>query len=239
MEEFIISATNINDVSEEVRSDPFYQKAYVLLENGMKTDDEYARPRGVLSTALSRGLGPLPEGFKVIHDVSAQWAFMRRWQRVVGSISAVVIWIIMAILMTNIPWMVMSPFSIVANLFAGKSVTDSSPVVAVITLVIIAIALVASLIWGTRFRNSLVKMALIEEMWFRAGAEKWSIGKRVYSCVVFSFAHILNLVYPIGVLLVLVIAGAIFMAVYLWFIDGRTTPIRLFLHRHASTRHTT
>lgn len=215
MKESSIPATNVVSIKVGDEMIVLPEQAYSLMENGLKTDTDYVRPKGFLSKFVNRGLGPLPAGFKNIDDISSAWLFVRKWHRIVGSISAILIWFAMVFLMTLYPWMVMSPFSIVANLFQERGVGESSPIVAIITLTIMAISLIASLVWFRRFRSWMTKMAIQEEMWFRAGAEKWSYGQRIYSCVAFSFAHIFNLIYPIGVLIVLVLAGGIFMAVYL------------------------
>lgn len=57
--------------------------------------------------------------------------------------------------------------------------------------------------------------AVSEELWFRAGCERWTWGQRVYSCVTFGFLHLTNLVIPLSIALVLTCGGAVFMWVYL------------------------
>jgi len=135
----------------------------------------------------------------------------------------------MMILMTAFPWMVMSPVSVVLNLFSGDDVTTGSSAVSMINVIVVGVMVTASLIWFRQFRMFITKFALSEEMWFRAGSEKWSRGQKIYSCVAFSFAHVFNLIYPIGVLIVLVVTGAILMAVYLRVYKKTSDPYQAVL----------
>ena len=57
--------------------------------------------------------------------------------------------------------------------------------------------------------------AVIEEQWFREGAENWSFKQRVLSCLGFALLHLENLIYPLATLLPLGVMGAVFMVVYL------------------------
>lgn len=59
------------------------------------------------------------------------------------------------------------------------------------------------------------RAALLEEQWFRSGAETWSWPQRLYSCVAFGAIHLLNLIYAIANLVGVTMVGAILLAVYL------------------------
>lgn len=59
------------------------------------------------------------------------------------------------------------------------------------------------------------RMAIIEEQWFREGAENWTLRQRFMSCISFGFVHQGNLVYRLSTILPLSGLGAIFMAEYL------------------------
>lgn len=59
-------------------------------------------------------------------------------------------------------------------------------------------------------------MAVLEEQWFREGAENWTARQRFMSCVGFGFAHMANLFYPLSAILPLSLGGYLFMRVYLY-----------------------
>ncbi len=64
--------------------------------------------------------------------------------------------------------------------------------------------------------NFVLRLALWEEMAFRAGAEKWSVLDRLRASLLFGAVHILNIWYSFAAGLALSLTGFGFMAVYLW-----------------------
>lgn len=58
-------------------------------------------------------------------------------------------------------------------------------------------------------------MAVVEEQWFREGAENWSGRQRFMSCFGFGVAHMANLFYAFSTILPLSLGGYLFMRVYL------------------------
>lgn len=59
------------------------------------------------------------------------------------------------------------------------------------------------------------KLVAEEELWFRTGAQNWTIWQRIGSCVGFGVLHVFNFIYPVSSILVLMLVGGVFMFVYL------------------------
>jgi hypothetical protein len=56
--------------------------------------------------------------------------------------------------------------------------------------------------------------ALSEEQTFRQGCESWTTRERTRACLLFGFAHIFNLIYPLATLVALSVGGGLFMWSY-------------------------
>ena len=66
-----------------------------------------------------------------------------------------------------------------------------------------------------------LKMAIYEELLFRAGSEKWSWLQRLRAGVFFGLIHITNIWYSLAAGIALSVTGLLFMAVYLY-VHNRT-----------------
>ncbi len=67
------------------------------------------------------------------------------------------------------------------------------------------------------FYNLWLRLALWEEMVFRAGSEKWNWGQRLWVSFVFGAIHVINIWYSMAAGLALGLTGFGFMLVYQWY----------------------
>lgn len=66
------------------------------------------------------------------------------------------------------------------------------------------------------FYNFWLKLALWEEMVFRAGAEKWTWSERIRASFIFGTVHIINIWYSFAAGIALSLTGFAFLLIYLW-----------------------
>lgn len=169
----------------------------------------YRRPNGFWARIINRMLGPVPED---AGDVSYQPAEFdqvpSRWP--VSIVAVLVVLGGVLGLQLFVPASGTSP----VTLALGHRIGDWF-VLTLVTVLLIFIA-VRHLTARLSFRQTMYRVALLEEKWFRLGAERWNGWQRVGSCVGFGVAHLLNLIYVLATLGMLAVAGAIFMAVYLY-----------------------
>lgn len=69
----------------------------------------------------------------------------------------------------------------------------------------------------SRFYNLWLRMALREEMVFRAGGETWNWAQRIWASFVFGTIHIVNIWYSMAAGIALGLTGFGFMLVYRWY----------------------
>ena len=68
---------------------------------------------------------------------------------------------------------------------------------------------------STRIYAKIYQWALLEEVVFRYGSEKWTWAQRIKVSVLFGAMHFLNIIVPLSVAVGLIAIGGVFMAVYL------------------------
>lgn len=169
---------------------------------------KYRRPAGWLARTLNRRLGPLPTFDAIIYD-REEFAAAPSY-RVLAALTALVVPGTVVALTTLAPVAGSSPVSLVVG-----SAIVSNLIIGLFTALLL-VAIVVCVRHGLHpLREFVFQAALDEEQWFRTGAESWSKGQRIYSCVSFGFAHIINLVYTFLVLGLLMLVGGLFMWVYL------------------------
>jgi hypothetical protein len=178
---------------------------------------QFQRPQNRWARIVSYGLGPLPdEADSISYDRTEFIEAPSRWPLAIATFLTVAGG---AFVLTALaPVTAVSP----ANLALGSDGT-AKVVVGLFTsllLIISALHLLGQLSWT----KIIYSAALREEQWLRLGAERWNPAQRVYSCVVFGVAHAANLVYAVATCGLLVLAGAVFMTVYLH--ELRTTGSR-------------
>lgn len=76
------------------------------------------------------------------------------------------------------------------------------------------------------FYNLWLRLALWEEMVFRAGSEKWTWAERIRASFLFGIVHIVNIWYSMGAGLALGLTGFGFMLIYQW--NYRKTQNQIF-----------
>lgn len=168
----------------------------------------FRRPRGPWTNLINRLLGPLPAGVeRVDYDPTEFAKLPGRWISVVGTFLAVMAGAV--VLPHVLPFASSSPVS----LAAGEDLT--TPIVVGVMTVLLAFLAVLHVTRKMSIKKAVYTFALIEEQWFRQGSETWSRKRRLGSCVGFGIAHLGNLIVAFATAGMLMIAGAIFMAVYM------------------------
>lgn len=85
------------------------------------------------------------------------------------------------------------------------------------------------------FYNFWLKLALWEEMIFRAGCEKWTWAERIRASFIFGTVHIINIWYSFAAGIALSLTGFAFLLVYLW--DYRRTKSQVSATAISGTVH--
>lgn len=65
-----------------------------------------------------------------------------------------------------------------------------------------------------RFRTSHTRRVIVEEQWYREGADQWSQLQRIRSSLAFGIGHISNLIYPFLAFLPLAVMGYVLTSIY-------------------------
>lgn len=168
----------------------------------------YRRPNRAWARLISRPLGPLPRVEWVSYDpVEFATAPANRW---VGIVAAVAVVVAVTTVITLVPALGTTPVTLAFGVDWGSWVT-----IVLITAVLVIMPILARRRSGRTLRALVHQLALNEELWFRAGAERWSAGRRLYSCAAFGFVHLANLIYSIATLGLMVGVGGVFMIIYL------------------------
>lgn len=180
---------------------------------------QFRRPDKGVSGVLSRLLPPLPGFVPVWYPTPAVLRRLPSYRLAAfGLLVGAVTLLIMLVL--TIPWMRISPATLVFTA-TGHLFGDLWGTIAGVPIIILLIAMVSEAGGTTilHYKAHGVKFwdgaAMYEEQWFRTGAEKWSPGQRVYSTIAFGAVHVVNIIYPIGSLIVVTLVGGVFMACYL------------------------
>lgn len=179
----------------------------------------YKRPSGWITKHFTRVLGPLPENMVEIDPKS------ERSQEIIKSLPSynatalTMLFMVIGVfigLSVAFPGLLISPLSLFMTATdIGGGEAGHSVVMNILFTVIAIVAIVMMIFNRNGARKFVFNAALNEEMWFRSGAENWTIRQRFVSCVSFGFCHVINLVYPVVTLVALSLVGAVLMAVYL------------------------
>lgn len=179
-------------------------------------EHSYARPdKGWLAGPINKMLGPLPNHQYLVIDEELNKG-VKRYRALSLVFLATIITLLLAFVHFA-PWAAISPFSVVDHTLNNLGVSGWLSAIIVIALFFVLIFTSAQF----KYRKSIISKSALEtaaaeeELWFRAGSESWSWPQRVGSCVGFGLIHVTNFIYPIASILVLMIAGAMFMFVYL------------------------
>jgi len=152
-------------------------------------------------------LGPPPQPQEWIALDPAELRGIRSWWPVAVPL-ALLLMITLGLIGSFAPWATTSAFGAV-----GGPGLQSWTVIAFVVLLLVLLTVSAVRRRGNLW-HALLAAALFEEQWFRAGSERWSWRRRVAGCVAFSVAHVTNLIITVAGLGALVLAGAVFMAIY-------------------------
>lgn len=168
----------------------------------------YRRPQSWWARLISRPLGPLPAGLPWMDYNAEEFAAApnNRW---LGVLAAVAVVGALATVITVVPVLGTTPVTLALGVDWGGWLT-----IVLVTLLLIALPIIARRRSGRSLPALVHQLALHEELWFRAGSERWSTGQRLYSCVAFGFVHLANLIYSIATCGLLILVGGLFMIVY-------------------------
>jgi hypothetical protein len=196
-----------------------------------ETRKTFRRDKHVLLSWFMRRLPPSPDPF---YEEETSWRRVRQSTTLplIGLAVLMLAAVICAIqfLIWEWPALRISPLSIVLDL--GYSIwhwefawynfipqlgnpTPGSEAPGVVALIARGILTLIFLGGGFALIKLTPQFALVEEQAFRQGAEHWTRRERLRSSVLFGFAHIGNLFYPLATLLVLCVGGLIFTSCYL------------------------
>lgn len=198
------------------------QKLAEFREEGRRLDAKrreeekrFRRPSGRLGSLFSIGLGPLPSGAQRIDPTPEALAKVPRVRLFAAGLALAAIAALLT-LVFFIPWMRLSPASLI--FFLAETAVGAKWGMVVGILGIIVLGLLAGSHIGSKNRYTgkfIDQLAMLEEQWYRMGAENWTTRQRIHSCLLFSLVHVTNIIYPIASLLVVGLVGVVFMATYL------------------------
>lgn len=177
----------------------------------------FRRPDKGFAGLLSRALPPLPTPTKApFHPTKGTLALIPSFRLKAFGLIALAISALLA-LMHFVPWMRTSPTTIIVNQCNSWFGERWGGLLSM--AVIVALLMLVGKTGGTVISDYSGKFwdkaAMLEEQWFRMGAENWTTGQRAYSVVAFGLVHVMNIIYPIGSLIVVTLVGWVFLAVYL------------------------
>ena len=178
--------------------------------------DRFVRPSKGVAGLLSRLLPKTDDDAVIVHPTKLRLK-QTRTSRLLAAGALVGVLVFVFGLSYLVPWTRTSPYTLIAD-FSVSLWGDLWGTIASTVFLLICLVAVG---WGTvvpRYRGTqsfIDKAAMLEEQWFRMGAEKWNTAQRVWSCLVFGFMHVINIIYSVSLLLAIAGMGAILMAVYL------------------------
>ena len=185
-----------------------------------ETPAVFHRPSEGLYTGTLMRLMPPPPDRHIIYSFDELKKRFRLWHYFIG---LPLIAVILGLVQLQIHYLPFMKYSVISGMFAVGSWFGLKEWM---TLVIfIVLTAVVRNVFDKKGDNPLSiskhtygffnKFAVYEEQGFREGAENWTFGQRVTSCLVFGAVHMTNLIYPLATILPLALGGAVFMAVYL------------------------
>lgn len=180
-------------------------------------EQQYTRPRGGISNLINAMLGPVPEHTYIPGPQKENLQPIRNYTLRAMVIVGVVIACV-RLLYEAVPWLIQSPFTL--TLAGSKYLFGDNYIATVLAIGLLVWVWIKVSPTPTtnmlRYKGRFLdKAALSEEMWFRYGAETWTPQQRRMSSVSFAFIHILNIIYPFGILIVLIVGGGMFMREYM------------------------
>jgi hypothetical protein len=175
----------------------------------------FVRPQVGLAGLLSRWLGPVPRCMVQLDADSQQLADVPSYRKAgLGLFVAAAVCLVALSLVA--PWLAVSPAFYLYQVYASFVSSWVAIGATVLTgVVFVRYATIGITGYAGRQSKFFDRAAMYEEQWFRSGAESWSLGQRIYSCVAFGAVHIVNFIYPLTSLIVVGAVGGVFMYAYL------------------------
>lgn len=181
----------------------------------MNMEKCFVRPETGFAGLLSRWLGPVPPCMVQLDADSQQLAGAPSYRKAGFGLFALAV-VCLVVLSFAVPWLAVSPAVYLYQMYTSF-VPSWAAIGATILTGAVFMRYATSGITGYAGRKSKFfdRAAMYEEQWFRSGAESWSQGQRIYSCVAFGAVHIVNFIYPLTSLIVVAAVGGVFMCTYL------------------------
>lgn len=175
----------------------------------------FVRPETGLAGLLSRWLGPVPRCMVQLDADSQQLADIPSYRKAgFGLFVAAAICLIT--LSLAVPWLAISPAVYLYQVYASFIPSWAAIGATILTgVVFVRYATIGITGYAGRESKFFDRAAMYEEQWFRSGAESWSLGQRIYSCIAFGAVHIVNFIYPLTSLIIVGAVGGVFMYAYL------------------------
>ena len=196
----------IDEELETLKAVRDYEREFAL--------NRFRRPTGWMGSLVSRWLGPLPKDSRLIHPDAEQLAKVGSYRLFAGVLVVLAIGSLLLIA-HFIPWMLVSPATLIMmgteHLF-GEAWGNVPGVIVIVVLLFFAGGIKHQNRYKAKFWDG---AAMLEEQWFRMGAESWTAKQRFISTFWFGMVHVVNIIYPISSLLVVGVVGGVFMAAYL------------------------
>lgn len=188
--------------------------------------------RGLMAKFLAKTLPPDPKptfvsGF--LAELVLQANSVKRWRLMLLVPPLLGMTIVLITLLIQVPLLDYSVVQVLTNFF-GLFVSEGWATGFAWTLGIIVVVAIGDFVdhdmlqrnldyvpaTKNHFYNLLLRLALWEEMVFRAGSEKWTWAERVRASFLFGIVHIVNIWYSMGAGLALGVTGFAFLLIYQW-----------------------
>ncbi|MCA9338377.1 hypothetical protein KC949_02365 [Candidatus Saccharibacteria bacterium] len=180
-------------------------------------DRKYTRPVGGISGIVESMLGPVPAHDNIVSPQRENFQPIRNYTLRAIVIVGIVLGLV-RLVYEVVPWLIQSPLTLTmtgSKYLFGDNMFATFAAVGVLVWLWIKVAPRVTTNFLDHQGKFLDKAALSEEMCFRYGAETWSPRQRFTSSVAFAFIHVINIIYPFGLLIVLVVGGVVFMREYM------------------------
>jgi hypothetical protein len=178
-----------------------------------KERNKYRRPDNWSGRLFSHFLADGPENAQFIEPTKENLSLVKSHRLLSVLTAAGSIGLVWA-LSNAVPVLKISPNQLATDLLVSIVGDTLGHILAWIVMIVMMIVLVPRLhipqqgkFWD--------QIAIMEEQWFRMGAESWSIKQRIASCVSFGCFHIVTWFYPLASLIILSLVGGVYMLVYL------------------------
>jgi hypothetical protein len=188
--------------------------------------------RGILAKFLNKTLPPDPKptfvsGF--LAEIVLKAHSVSRWSLALLVPPLLVMTILLTMLLLKVPFLEYSVVQVLTNLF-NLFVSDGWATGLAWAFGITVVVVIGSFVdhdllqrqldylpaTKNHFYNFWLRLALWEEMVFRAGSEKWTWAERVRASFLFGIIHIVNIWYSMAAGLSIGLTGFAFMLIYQW-----------------------